>query len=200
MAKKPAAKANKKPAPKAEPAPTVADAPLDPALDKQIHIAAARGRGRPKVELRSDQIRVIRGLGKVMASRTEIAYALDMDLRTLNRLFKEDAEAVVAYEQGLELAKISLRHMQFELAKKSAGMAIWLGKQYLGQKDVHQQIITGANGGPVETTASLDIGSLNDDDLAELVRILEGAGALDVPSDVDEGEEDSGGAEPQVVH
>lgn len=31
--------------------------------------------------------------------------------------------------------KISLRRAQFQLAKKSAAMAIFLGKQYLGQKD-----------------------------------------------------------------
>lgn len=31
--------------------------------------------------------------------------------------------------------KISLRRTQFHLAEKSPAMAIWLGKQYLGQKD-----------------------------------------------------------------
>lgn len=31
--------------------------------------------------------------------------------------------------------KISLRRSQFRLAEKNATMAIWLGKQYLGQKD-----------------------------------------------------------------
>ena len=33
------------------------------------------------------------------------------------------------------LGKISLRRSQFELAKKSAAMGIWLGKQYLGQSE-----------------------------------------------------------------
>lgn len=28
-----------------------------------------------------------------------------------------------------------MRRYQFELAKKNANMAIWLGKQYLGQRD-----------------------------------------------------------------
>ena len=31
--------------------------------------------------------------------------------------------------------KISLRRAQFQLAQKSAAMAIWLGKQYLDQKE-----------------------------------------------------------------
>lgn len=31
--------------------------------------------------------------------------------------------------------KIKLRRNQLKLSEKSAAMAIWLGKQYLGQKD-----------------------------------------------------------------
>lgn len=31
--------------------------------------------------------------------------------------------------------KIRLRRNQFKLSERSASMAIWLGKQYLGQKD-----------------------------------------------------------------
>ena len=34
-----------------------------------------------------------------------------------------------------DLGKISLRRCQFEIAKKNPTMAIWLGKQYLGQTD-----------------------------------------------------------------
>ena len=41
-----------------------------------------------------------------------------------------------AYEKGLEDGKQSLRRKQWHLADKSATMAIWLGKQYLGQKDI----------------------------------------------------------------
>ena len=39
------------------------------------------------------------------------------------------------FKQKRGIGKISLRRYQFELAKKNANMAIWLGKQYLGQKD-----------------------------------------------------------------
>lgn len=41
-------------------------------------------------------------------------------------------EAYAAKSQG---GRISIRRAQFELAKKSPAMAIWLGKQYLGQSD-----------------------------------------------------------------
>lgn len=33
------------------------------------------------------------------------------------------------------IGRISLRRSQFELAKKNATLSIWLGKQYLGQRD-----------------------------------------------------------------
>ena len=38
---------------------------------------------------------------------------------------------------------MSLRRLQFRMAEKSPAMAIWLGKQYLGQTDkIDQQIIS----------------------------------------------------------
>lgn len=39
------------------------------------------------------------------------------------------------FKQKRGTGKISLRRSQFRLAKKNANMAIWLGKQYLGQSD-----------------------------------------------------------------
>lgn len=37
--------------------------------------------------------------------------------------------------------KISLRRSQFQLAEKNASMAIWLGRQYLGQRDIPEDTI-----------------------------------------------------------
>lgn len=42
---------------------------------------------------------------------------------------------------GLMALKIKLRKNQIELSKKSAAMAIWLGRNYLGQKDVPEESI-----------------------------------------------------------
>ena len=39
------------------------------------------------------------------------------------------------FKEKRGLGKVSLRRNQWRLAEKSATMAIWLGKQYLGQKD-----------------------------------------------------------------
>ena len=49
--------------------------------------------------------------------------------RTYGRRFAD----VYAEKRGR--GKIALRRAQFELAKRNATMAIWLGKQYLGQRD-----------------------------------------------------------------
>lgn len=49
--------------------------------------------------------------------------------RTYKRSFSE------VFKQKRGAGKISLRRSQWRLAEKNANMAIWLGKQYLGQKD-----------------------------------------------------------------
>ena len=43
------------------------------------------------------------------------------------------------YKKLSEGGKCSLRRVQFKLANKNTAMAIWLGKQYLGQKDQPEQ-------------------------------------------------------------
>ena len=50
-------------------------------------------------------------------------------IRTYGQGFSE------VFRQKRGLGKISLRRSQWRLAEKNANMAIWLGKQYLGQTD-----------------------------------------------------------------
>lgn len=45
-----------------------------------------------------------------------------------------------AYKVHSAAGKISLRRFQFKQAEKSYAMAIWLGKQWLGQRDVVETI------------------------------------------------------------
>ena len=49
------------------------------------------------------------------------------------RTYKQRFSDVFRQKRGL--GKISLRRIQFRLAEKNAGMAIFLGKQILGQSD-----------------------------------------------------------------
>lgn len=49
------------------------------------------------------------------------------------RTYKAGFSEVFHQKRGT--GKISLRRYQWQMAEKNASMAIWLGKQYLGQKD-----------------------------------------------------------------
>lgn len=53
--------------------------------------------------------------------------------RWCKRTYKENFADVAAKKRNL--GKISLRRAQFELAKKNGAVAIFLGKNYLGQSD-----------------------------------------------------------------
>lgn len=64
---------------------------------------------------------------------------------------KKYAEIYQKYSSG---GKLSLRRYQFRLARTNASMAIWLGKQYLGQKD-HPDVLEEFNGKLAEILDSL---------------------------------------------
>lgn len=53
--------------------------------------------------------------------------------RWCKRTYKENFADIAAKKRNL--GKISLRRAQFELAKKNGAVAIFLGKNYLGQSD-----------------------------------------------------------------
>ena len=62
--------------------------------------------------------------------------------RWCKREYHENFAEVSAKKRNL--GKISLRRAQFELAKKNASMAIFLGKNYLGQRD-HTEVELNTN-------------------------------------------------------
>lgn len=83
---------------------------------------------RPKKEI--DYV-VVEKLANIQCTQEEIASFLGLSVRTLQR----DEEFCRIYKKGQDNGKMSLRRMQYKLAEKNATMALWLGKQYLGQKD-----------------------------------------------------------------
>ena len=84
--------------------------------------------GRPK---KSIDYETVEKLSKIQCTQQEIANFLGLSVRTLQR----DSEFCRIYKKGQDSGRMSLRRMQFKLAEKNATMAIWLGKQYLGQRD-----------------------------------------------------------------
>lgn len=79
----------------------------------------------------------------LQCTRDEICGFLEVSDKTLDnwckRTYKDDEGAPLGFSAVFKLkrgmGKISLRRNQFQLAKKSAAMAIFLGKQYLGQTE-----------------------------------------------------------------
>jgi hypothetical protein len=66
----------------------------------------------------------------------ESASVLRCSERTLQSFFADHPDAKEAHDSGRMEGLASLRRKQFAMAESNATMAIWLGKQYLGQKDV----------------------------------------------------------------
>ena len=91
-------------------------------------------RGRPMKKLNDVGAEIVRKLAAVMCTEEEIASVLEVSVEVLHNKLN-DRTFSEYYKSGKEEGKASLRRTQFELAKKNASMAIWLGKQYLGQRD-----------------------------------------------------------------
>lgn len=87
--------------------------------------------GRPKKVI---DYETVEKLASIMCTQEEIASFLDISTRTLQR----NKEFCRIYKKGLESGKMSLRRSQFNMAQTNTTMAIWLGKQYLGQTDKNE--------------------------------------------------------------
>lgn len=90
----------------------------------------------------------------IQCTQSEIASMMKINVDTLH----DRAEAKYGekyseiYKKYCENGKCSLRRNQFVLSKTNASLAIWLGKQWLGQRDIHEdekptQITVNVNGG-----------------------------------------------------
>lgn len=90
--------------------------------------------GRRRIDIDTTQFESLCGL---QCTEQEIADFFNVDRTTLwawcKRTYKANFSTVFKQKKGV--GRISLRRKQFRLASKSAAMLIWLGKQYLGQRD-----------------------------------------------------------------
>lgn len=89
---------------------------------------------RPRKEIDREQFEK---LCNIQCTLDEIAGWFNCSSDTIERWCEREigssfADAFKVYSAN---GKISLRRTQFKLAEKSYAMAIWLGKQYLGQRD-----------------------------------------------------------------
>lgn len=97
----------------------------------------AHAGGRPPKEFDKVSFEKLCGL---MCTKEEICSFLGMSDKTLDKYIKQyyDRRSFSeVYNMFRSMGKISVRRNQMKLSEKSAAMAIWLGKVYLGQTDVN---------------------------------------------------------------
>ena len=88
------------------------------------------GRGRPCKNIDPKRVIYLASIGHTIE---EIAALEDCSYATLHRNFAS------LCEKGRKLAEGQIRRKQFERAMAGSDtMLIWLGKQYLGQRDKHE--------------------------------------------------------------
>lgn len=94
--------------------------------------------GRPRIKI---DYAACEKLARIMCTQSEIAEVLGVSLSTL----EHDKEFLRIHKKGIEAGKASLRRMQWKSAEGgNVTSQIWLGKQYLGQRD--KQELTGKDG------------------------------------------------------
>ena len=144
--------------------------------------------GRPKINLNLEELE---RLSRLNCTMPEISAYFDIPLRTLEDKFTNELDVRKAIEKGRATGKLSLRRRQIQIMEETNNptMAIWLGKQMLGQTD-KQEIVQDIN---IEYRKVLDISRLTDDDLNNLERTLKYAL-------VDESESGENAKVAQTIH
>ena len=113
--------------------------------------------GRPRVDIDLEQLE---NLSQLNCTMPEIAAYFKVPLRTLEDKYTNDPAVRAAIDQGREFGKLSVRRKQIQIMEEhnNPTMAIWLGKQLLGQRDKHD-VITEDRG---DTALSEAFAILND--------------------------------------
>ena len=126
---------------------------------------ARPGAGRKLVKIDLEQLEKLCGL---QCTDAEIAAWFHVSTRTLENRRKHRTFAE-AMERGRAKGRISVRRHQMKLLEAgNATMAVWLGKQLLGQRDVITAEHVGSGGGPIQVSSKPDLSRLNNDELEQL--------------------------------
>ena len=115
--------------------------------------------GRPKKVIKQEQFEA---MCQIQATQDEILLVLGVSDKTLNawckRTYGKTFSDIFAEKRSAE--KISLRRKQWKLADRSAAMAIFLGKQFLGQKDQTEMELKAQVNNPFDGVSTDDIKKL----------------------------------------
>ena len=113
--------------------------------------------GRPPKEIDQKQFENLCGL---QCTLEEICGWFDVTDKTLDSWCKRtyNANFSEVFKQKRGAGKISLRRSQWRLAEKNATMAIFLGKQFLGQRDNVDVNVTNNDGMSLDELETMVIG------------------------------------------
>lgn len=124
---------------------------------------------RPRKEIDQKQFESLCGL---QCTKEEICGWFNVSEKTLNAWCKRTygQSFSLVFQQKRGNGKISLRRKQWALAGENASMAIWLGKQYLGQREPESKPVDkpGTNRENNLLAAIMDAGEICTDDLPEV--------------------------------
>lgn len=92
--------------------------------------------GRPRKLLPDEQtLNRVRGLASIFCTLAEAAKVLGVTEKTFIEFLNMFTAAREAWDEGQAGGKVSLRRQQVAMAQDNVAMAIFLGKNYLGQSD-----------------------------------------------------------------
>lgn len=85
----------------------------------------------------------------IQCTESEICAVFDCDPTTLNNWCKKTYKRtfIEVAKEKRQVGLMSLRRFQFKQAERNTTMAIWLGKQYLGQTEKVQTTLDTTGGG-----------------------------------------------------
>ena len=139
------------------------------AAEGKVSLAPNKGGRPPKLIADPATLAILEGLGKIQCTTKESACVLKVAETTFLRFLADNDEAREAFDMGKGQGLHSLRRTQFKLAETNAAMAIFLGKNYLGQSDKQEHQHSGPNGGPIQ---HVDLSGVSDEELARLEALL----------------------------
>ena len=115
--------------------------------------------GRPRKVIKQEQFEA---MCQIQATQEEITLVLGVTDKTLNawcrRTYGKRFSDV--FREKWSAGKISLRRKHWKLADRSAAMAIFLGKQFLGQTDKTEMEVSAEVQNPLRGISTEDIKKL----------------------------------------
>jgi hypothetical protein len=133
--------------------------------------------GRPATESAKIDRAELEKLMRLYPSEQEAADWFDVTIKTLMRFIRKEfgSSFVQLREKSFTRTKVAIKRSQLEKAMKGDNtMLIWVGKQYLGQRDKNSHEHSGPDGNPIETKNTT---TLTDQQLNERIAKLTGGGS-----------------------